>query len=607
MTTSADPGAGRTINRGLEGSVLSIFQRYSVLLIAGIIELVVVLLAPSTPLGTSAANSFSNQGTAGTTPGGTVPAAVGPGASAAPVAAAPAPGTTNGTGASATGPVSVGGGVVVGSGSTGGKVTSCPGSQPSPWHAYMPPCLNFSGTNGGATMPGVTSTQINFVWFHAKPSDPTINAVGSQTQLIYTDDQLCHALRAFTKDLNTYYQTYGRKFVSLNGPGAHSGYAAGQNCHTNYYVSSGCGATDAACWRSDADGIINMKPRPAFVLANTEGNNGTFLDELLKHHMVVLGNGAADAFDNPRAPYMWDNGMSVENQASFGGEYFCRKLVGKPVQYAGPEVLASGSNPTQPPTRKIGILWDVTSPDYITPSAQIWLKAVKACGAKDVQTYPFAASDASQLPQEISTIAAKMKIAGVTTVYMHCEFVSAALLTNDLDGEQWHPELVVSGLGANDIDRVMQLGNSNSMKYMWGLSAYNLSQDDSEFDYAKAFKASGESGSIFPLMVNMWGFFANLGNMIQVAGPSPSLAAVQQGMFHLPLLGGQDKAHPYYQFGVPGDAYFTSRAMREIYWCRNQNSAEDDKPGTFVGVLDSKWFRHGDFDATMRIFPNGYC
>ena len=52
------------------------------------------------------------------------------------------------------------GNAVVGSGSTAGVVSSCPGIQPAPW-AYMPPCLRFSGKNGGATMDGVTSTTIN--------------------------------------------------------------------------------------------------------------------------------------------------------------------------------------------------------------------------------------------------------------------------------------------------------------------------------------------------------------------------------------------------------------------------------------------------------------
>lgn len=603
---SGNPPVGPGSSSGVGTSVLGLFHRYSVLLIAGIIELVVVLMAPSTPTGAPAANGFGNQSAPGSVPGATAPGNTAPGVTAPGTVAQPVGGTSV-AGPSATGPVNVGGGVVIGSGSRGGVVTSCPGAQPSPWGAYMPPCLKFSGTNGGATMPGVSATEIGFVWFHAPASDPTFQAVGSQTELLYTDDQLCHALRAFTKDLNTYFQTYGRKFVALDGPGSHSGYKAGQNCHTNYFAGSGCAATDAACWRSDADAIVTMRKHPAFVLANTEGNNPAFVDELTKHHMLVLGEGGGDTFDNPRAPYMWDHGMSAETMAALGGQYFCAKLVGKPVQHAGPEVLASGSNPTQPPTRKLGIVYDVSNPDILTPATKIWLKAVSSCGATNVQTYPFSSTDTTQLPQEMQTIAAKIKLAGVTTVYMFQEFLTAGILTQDLDGEQWHPELVVSGVGADDIDRVMQLGNPNSMKYMWGLSSYNLSLPDSDYDYAKAYKASGEGGSTFPLMINVWSFWPLMGTMIQVAGPSPSLAAIQQGMFHLGLMGGNDAAHPYFQYGVAGDQYFAGRSEREIYWCTSRTSPEDGKSGTFVASENNKWHRLGTFDATMRVFPNGSC
>lgn len=606
MTSSSADG-GRAAAPPFGGSVLSVFRRYSVLLIAAVIELVVVLLAPSTvPVVASGttANPGTNSSLTDTAPDGgtsTVPGVSAPGA------AGPAAGGANNVSVSggATGPTTLAGGVVVGSGSSKGVVTSCPGAQPSPWQGYMPPCLKFSGINGGATMPGVTATAVTYTVFHNKAQNQAIQGVASATGLAFTEDQFCHAVNGFTKVLNSYYQTYGRKIVAVDGPGPHSGAAAGENCRANYFLGSAC--SDAPCWRADAQAIVRMKNRPTFVIGGDEATSGDFIDELTKNHIIVLGGGVVQGFTNLRSPYLWNRGMSGETMAQFGGDYFCRKLVGKPVKYAGTEVLTSGTNPTQPPIRKIGIVYDKFSPDSFAPSVRNFTNTLAGCGAKDVKVYSVGGADSTELAQSASTVSAKIKIDSRTTVYLFNDFLTAGLITNGLDSENWHPELVVGGVGANDIDRVMQLGNPNSMKYMWGLSSYNLSLPDTSYDFFKAYKASGEPGAPFTLMVNIWPWYAMLGSMVQVAGPSPTVGAIQQGMFHLPMLGGQDRAHSHYKFGLGNDSYFPTQSMREIYWCTDKTSPEDDKKGTFVGVLDSKWFKHGAFDAAMRIFPNGYC
>ncbi|MDQ1698078.1 MAG: hypothetical protein QOJ03_3431, partial [Frankiaceae bacterium] len=340
-------------------TVGKLMQRYSPLIVLGIIQLVVILLAPSTPPLTQASSTTPSGVTAGTLPpGSTAPTGttgttgttggVQPGSTSGQ-----APGTSTAGGTSQpTGPVQVGGGTVIGSGSTGGVVKSCPGTQPAPW-AYMPPCVQFSGTNGGATMDGVTATGINFVWYEGVVP-PALAAIGSRAGLSYSKDQLCELLTAYTKVVNKRWQLYGRHLVPLDGPGSHSGRAQGNKCHFPYYQGDNCDSTDAACWRAQADVIAAMKPKPAFVIGGVEVTV-PFLDELSKKHILVLGQGQADSFTEPRAPYVWDWQMSLENVASFGAEYFCQKLTGKAVKYAGTEVLRSGSG-LSTPKRKIAIV-----------------------------------------------------------------------------------------------------------------------------------------------------------------------------------------------------------------------------------------------------------
>jgi hypothetical protein len=579
-------------------------QRYSPLIVLGIIQLVVILLAPSTPPLTQASTSTptgvnTGVGSTGSTPTGTV-AGGAPGASAPGQVPGGASTVGTGTVAQPTGPVSVGN-TVVGSGSTGGVLKACPGTQPAPW-AYMPPCLTFSGTNGGATMDGVSTTAINFVWYEGVVP-PALAAIGSKAGLSYTKDQLCELLGAYTKVVNKRWQLYGRHLVPLNGPGSHSGKSQGSNCHFPYYQGDDCASTDAACWRAQADVIAAMKPKPAFVIGGVEVTV-PFLDELSKKHILVLGQGSADSFTEPRGPYVWDWQMSLENVASFGSEYFCQKLVGKPVKYAGVEVLHSGSG-LNAPARKIAIVHDVPVPDTFTTGAHDFMSKVSACGGGKVDEFPFAA-DVNTMAQDMQTIAAKIKLGGYTTVYLYMDLIAAIPLSNDLDAENWHPELVIAGAGAIDDDLLAQLMNQNSWRYAFGPSLRKFQAAPQTWDYYKAYKDSGAKDTPAPLALNAWPYFWMAGDMLQSAGPSPTVASIQTGMFNLPLMPGHPE-NGAMKFGVRGDAYLGQRDIREVWYCPTKSSPKNGQPGTYVSVLGDRRFQHGQIDRTMRVYPNGVC
>lgn len=591
-------------------SFTGLFRRYSPLVIAAVIGLAIVLFAPSTPPTSTSVIGAGGVASSGTASGAATQAAgVGTNGSSAPTgsgsAGATAGGSTGGTQAASSGSNGAGApGGGVGSSASGGVTSSCPGSQPAPW-GDMPPCLKFSGTNGGATMPGVTPTTIDYVWYQAQ-GNAAVDAFLSQADLGLTPDQVCADINGFTKDVNSYFQLYGRKFVPLNGPGSNSGYAQGDStCHANYFYGSNCAQTDDACWRSDADTILAMKPKPAVVMGNTQ-TAFAFEDELAKHGVLDVASGGGDSFSQPRGPYLWDPQISPETDAHFEVEYFCKKLVGKPVQFAGTEVLHSGSNPTTPPKRSFGIIYDEEDPNVLSPGATIFENGVSSCGGGTVSAFPFS-DDTNDIAQEMTTVAAKLKIDHMTTVNLFMDPLSAVLLSSDLSSEDWHPELVISGMGAIDADRLMQLANPDTWKYAFGLSVTDYSLPDSSYDVYKAYAASGETAPFAPLSINVWGWYWLAATMFQEAGPSPTLQSIQSGMFNEPTVGGSDPAHAAIKFGTPGDSYQGQRTVREVWWCSTQTSGEDGKAGAFVPVLDNKWFYPGQMDSVMRVFPHGVC
>lgn len=575
-------------------------HRYSPLVILGVIQLVVILLAPSTPISQTAGGA-DVAGENGEFLAGTDEAAGGVSGDAADAGG----GSKGRVGGSSDLDGATPGLQGPGSVSAAGKVTACPGNQPAPF-MYMPPCLKFTGRNGGATMPGVTDKEIRYVWYE-NVINPALAAVGAQTGLSYTKEQLCQALKAFTNTLNKRFQLYGRKFVSLDGPGSHSGYnQTGEgSCQYPYYQADSCGTSDAACYRAQADVIASMKPRPAFVIGTTQVQV-PFIDQLWKHKIPVMAQGFQDAIHDARAPYVWEYQMSLENTTSFGAEYFCRKLIGKPVRYAGAEVLASGSNPTKPPERRLGLLYPVTTPDATSAAANGWLTAIRKCGGTAIK-YPYA-SNADTLAQEMSTIAAKMRVDRTTTVYAFSDFLAPVPLSNALEGQNWHPEFVISGAFAIDNELLAQLYNPRVWRYAFGIAlrgAYRYPPGP-KYDYYKAYKDGGGPGEPFPLSSAGWPFFRLAGTMFHQGGPSPNLATMRAGMFGMSRRRGTFDQGSF-QWGVGSSKYFGLRDVAEVWYCPSETSKVNGRKGRYMGVGDYRRFEHGQFDSTMRVFPNGPC
>jgi hypothetical protein len=108
------------------------------------------------------------------------------------------------------------------------------------------------------------------------------------------------------------------------------------------------------------------------------------------------------------------------------------------------------------------------------------------------------------------------------------------------------------------------------------------------------------------LALNMWPYFWMAADMFQVAGPSPSVAAIQTGMFNLPTMPGHPE-NGAMKYGVAGDSYLGQRDVREVWYCPTTKSPKNGQPGSYVSVLGDRRFQHGQIDRTMRVFPNGVC
>src|SRR5260370_13559888 len=100
-----------------------------------------------------------------------------------------------------------------------------------------------------------------------------------------TPEQWAEGQQAFHDEIEKRWELWGRKLVSLDGPGANRGSGQQSPCHYPYFQSQ-CAAAppDEPCFRADAKVIASMKP--AVVLAEVQDH--AFFDELTKAHIIAV-------------------------------------------------------------------------------------------------------------------------------------------------------------------------------------------------------------------------------------------------------------------------------------------------------------------------------
>src|SRR3954467_876002 len=180
---------------------------------AAALLLVIVLIAVTVPSKAQKANNAA----AVSSSGDTVDTSGGGGAtnSAAPAAGAAASGSAGSAGQAATGGKTV---------TLPGKTTACTGQALQvPGDPYSPPCIQFTGDNGGATSKGVTKDSITMaVRLTADQSFQQTLAQLAGAQLRDTNDDNVRTINALAQYFNTHYQFYGRKITvqTFSGQGS---------------------------------------------------------------------------------------------------------------------------------------------------------------------------------------------------------------------------------------------------------------------------------------------------------------------------------------------------------------------------------------------------
>jgi hypothetical protein len=484
-----------------------------------------------------------------------------------------------GTGSTATGGASGTHPVTSASTSSLGKTGACAGqAQQVPGDPYSPPCIAFSGSNGGATSPGVTSNSITVSYRITADSESfqqTLASIGGASISDTTAD-VQRTINALATYFNNHFQFYGRK---LNIQ-----YFNGQGSITNELLGTGQ-------QQAEADAVTVGQSIHAF--AELNGTSEPYDVALAGQHVMSFGAPyLSGQFMGQYAPYMWSIATEGNDVVNAVGDFYLKSLAGGNATWAG------GSLQGKP--RKVAII--APNNPWYQSSATASVQQAAAAGHPIADNIQYVL-DLSSLSNQASNIISQLQNDGITTVICGCDPVFPVYLTSRAQEQGYTPEWVVAGVALTDADIVGQLFQQNEWSHAFGVTfAGPIVPKQDTFGYTayKSVNPSTEPANAVDLIYEQ---MYQMAIGLEMAGPDLTPANFEAGMRAYP--GSQTGANALFgTWDFPAGHYSPQVDSAFIYWNPNAISPYNDKQGAYV--VSKTRYRTGQYPNEPPQVPSNY-
>jgi hypothetical protein len=577
-------------------------RRYAPLAAALAVQLVIIVLAPSTAQkGTAVSAGGANSGFAA---GPDVGGPGGPGDLGGAAGGAAGAAGTSGPGGGAAGAAGARGGAGLPPGVASGDTSHCAGGhQYDPGLAYWaPPCVPGAPgapfpNNGGSTGPGVTADSITMVDYVTNYGAEVNAILQAQGQLVTADDAKPFDA-AMANFINKRYTLYGRKFKIVT-------------------YQSPCQAVppDVRCLTQDIDKVIDQY-KPYAVFWNTTLCSACFAEIARKGVIALGGDGFSDKFANDLKPYFYSGGESATRVETSFAEWWCKNMTSvgtaRKVRYALPNNPAQNFN-GQP--RRLGVI-STNDPDNEDTVKQVLAPALAKCGDKIWHTYFYDQNintAAQQVEAGISAMDTPQDPASV--VLCLCDSVAPAFLYQGQQNHNYYPENVIASDQQMDWDTSGQSYTSTNgqpvlacpspgrgcvydLAFGLSIESQEPQNNDEGVRLIKDGGGSGAPGHMTPITASQWArHYSMLANFIEATGPRLTAANMQAAAVTLPPVGGGATGKTLLSVS-PGDWYWM-QDTRLVYFDKHKPSPYNGQPGTYVQI--GPRYNIGQFPST----PNG--
>ncbi|MCU1378768.1 MAG: hypothetical protein JWN29_1751 [Acidimicrobiales bacterium] len=443
---------------------------------------------------------------------------------------------------------------------------SCPDrKQQVTGDPYSPPCIAFSGDNGGATSKGVTATDIviSARLLKEKGFQQTLAALAGADILDQPKD-IQRTIQALAEYFNSRFQLYGRKLkpVFYNG--------AGQE------IAELLGGGQA---EAEADAVKSAEEIKAF--AEINGATPPFADALARRKVLAFGTPyLSREWHTQRRPYNWSFSTDCSIITESTSEFAVKQLLGKPASHAGDGL--------QGKPRKFAVL--APENPWYQQCVDAGQRIVTKAGHPYDQRIAYKL-DLATLSNQAASVIAKLKSESITTVVCGCDPVFPVFLTAKAAEQGYNPEWVITGSADTDLDLVGQLNDQEQWSHAFGVSYKGTYRPlRAGLGYA-AYKTVRKDEPAFAVE-NIYAEMYLLALGIQLAGPRLTPETFEKGMFSYP--GG---AGPFGTWGFGPSSYTPTQDFRVVWWDPDGISPYNNQKGTYREAFGSKRFRSGQLSG----------
>lgn len=443
---------------------------------------------------------------------------------------------------------------------------------------YSPPCIRFSGANGGATWRGVTQDAIT-----ATCRLPTGGGQYSFEQVLQIaaaqgvkivdsfEDQVRTA-QTMIAYYNRHFQFYGRRIELkiVNGRG-------------NPLEELLGGGQEAAA----ADALDVAENHRAFIemCALTE----PYADALARQGVIAVGAlHMPSRWYESRAPYAYGYLPDCTRMATVLVDYALKRFRGQNARYAGDPAYRQRQ-------RTLGVF--VPDQPWYQECINGGVKALQAAGFTVAKRVDYAL-DVNKLATYAANAVSQFKDADVTTVVCFCDPITPVFMTSAARDQDYWPEWFVSGVLLTDVDAVAQFYDQDQWAHAAGISFLSEVYGGKAGEAYKVYKAMSPDTEPATLTHHLYYYgtlMVALG--VQMAGPELTPMTYRQGLFNYPKSCGEAGC---WSWG-PQDLTAMDDA-REIYYDPKATSPLTCQRGHYVTTLGARRFTT-DWPVGMAEFP----
>ncbi|HWE57689.1 MAG TPA: hypothetical protein VG435_19460 [Acidimicrobiales bacterium] len=420
-----------------------------------------------------------------------------------------------------------------------------------PGDPYSPACVDFSGTNGGATAAGVTPTTVTVAYRvtgtggygQAFPdlvgaADPDTNAATEQT------------ISALASYFNSHFQFYGRRLrvVFYAGTGSLENELLGQ------------GASQAA---ADAAKVADHLDAFADISAGSQ----LYASALAARHVLAFGPPTLPAsWYQAEQPYAWSDMASSTQLDADAAAYAAQKLCGRTATYAG------GTLAGQPRCiATIAEAGDTTLARDLDGSG---------CAVTNF-SYTL---DPGTLSEQANSLATDLDNNSYTTVICACDPFFPVYFSGAEATHSYLPEFLETGADHIDQDSVASEFNQTAYAHAFGISTGGPTQAASESAGYRAYKSVDPTGTPAVFVNAIYEQMEQLAIGVQMAGPDLTPSTYQQGMADYGPHTGE-----FGQWAFPSGQHTSPADFREVCWAATTRSPLTNGMGTYVGTSNARW------------------